>query len=423
MDVILRHLPDRETVKELICQVGFLKNFLNFAKSNKIMMRVCSLALIGIMSVGVSIAAAGITLGLKVNYAGAIIATIKNSGVFDTARKIAVDHIESSDAESVIENPSFSMTLTVSNRLDSAVTVADAIIENTGDVVKAAALNVNGERVACSEPEVITSLLEARRTEFDIEGAQNSSELTDDVETVGGYFLKSEVTGKEELSSVIESLEVKTVSVITSDTEIPFSKETVKTSKQLIGYSKVTTAGQNGITRKTENIEAVNGEVVTRTELDSIVVKEPVTQVTTVGTAISTASPAQRSEERSAGFICPLKRGSFVITSYYGDGRNHKGMDLGADKGTPIYAAAAGTVISSGYEGDYGYSVVIDHGNGYKTRYAHASALCVKKGQTVSQGDVVAYVGSTGYSTGNHLHFEIIKNGSRVNPVSYIGLD
>ena len=170
-------------------------------------------------------------------------------------------------------------------------------------------------------------------------------------------------------------------------------------------------------------VVTVNGEVVTRTELDSIVVKEPVTQVTTVGTAISTASPAQRSEERSAGFICPLKRGSFVITSYYGDGRNHKGMDLGADKGTPIYAAAAGTVISSGYEGDYGYSVVIDHGNGYKTRYAHASALCVKKGQTVSQGDVVAYVGSTGYSTGNHLHFEIIKNGSRVNPVSYIGLD
>lgn len=423
MDVILRHLPDRETVKELICQVGFLKNFLNFAKSNKIMMRICSLALIGIMSLGVSIAAAGITLGLKVNYAGAFIATIKNSGVFDTAREIAVNHIESSDAESVIESPSFSMTLTVSNRLDSAVAVADAIIENTGDVVEAAALTVNGERVACAEAELINSLVEARRTAFDISGAQNSSDFTDEVKTVTGYFLKSEISDSNELVSVIDSLDVKTVSVLTSDTEIPFSKETVKTSKQLIGYSKITTAGQNGITRKTENIEAINGEIVTRSELESVVVKEPVTQVTTVGTAISTASAAQRSEERSAGFICPLKRGSFVITSYYGDGRNHKGIDLGADKGTSIYAAASGTVIFSGYDGDYGYSVVIDHGNGYKTRYAHASALCVKKGQTVNQGDVVAYVGSTGYSTGNHLHFEIIKNGSRVNPVSYIGLD
>ena len=167
----------------------------------------------------------------------------------------------------------------------------------------------------------------------------------------------------------------------------------------------------------------MNGTEISRTELSSEVVKEPVQQVTTVGTAISTASAAQRSAERSAGFICPLKRGSFVVTSYYGDGRNHKGIDLGASAGTSIYAVANGTVTYAGYDGDYGYSVVVDHGNGLKTRYAHARALCVSRGQTVSQGDVVAYVGSTGYSTGNHLHFEVIVNGARVNPVSYIGLD
>ena len=147
------------------------------------------------------------------------------------------------------------------------------------------------------------------------------------------------------------------------------------------------------------------------------------TQITTVGTAKTTASAAQRSAERSAGFICPLKRGSFTVSAYYGDGRGHKGVDLAADKGAPIYAVSGGTVTYSGYDGNYGYSVVIDHGNGLKTRYAHASALCVSKGKTVLQGEVIAYVGSTGYSTGNHLHFEVMVNGTRVNPISYIGLD
>ena len=98
-------------------------------------------------------------------------------------------------------------------------------------------------------------------------------------------------------------------------------------------------------------------------------------------------------------------------------------MDLAADKGSPIYAVADGTVTHSGYDGGYGYCVVIDHGNGIQTRYGHASVLKVGKGAKVEQGDLVALVGSTGNSTGNHLHFEVIVNGKRVNPISYIGLD
>ena len=142
-----------------------------------------------------------------------------------------------------------------------------------------------------------------------------------------------------------------------------------------------------------------------------------------VGTAKSIATAAQRISARSKGLICPLTGGSFVISSYYGDGRGHKGMDLAADRGTGIYAAAAGTVVSSGFDGAYGYSVVIDHGNGLRTRYAHASALKVAKGATVEQGDLLALVGSTGNSTGNHLHFEVLVNETRVDPAPYIGLD
>ena len=108
----------------------------------------------------------------------------------------------------------------------------------------------------------------------------------------------------------------------------------------------------------------------------------------------------------------------------YPGGSYHGGVDFPVPSGSNIYAADSGTVIiAKNLNYSYGHYLVIDHGNGLNTRYAHASALCVSKGQTVSQGDVIAYVGSTGYSTGNHLHFEVSVNGNRVNPISYIGLD
>lgn len=315
------------------------------------------------------------------------------------------------------------MTLTVSNRLCSALKLADAIIENTNDIVEASALVVNGETLLCGDAEALDDCLEKRRTAFETNGAENSSEFTDEVKTEKGYYLKSEIATNEELEAAAQKLNVKTVSVITTDTAIPFTTKTVKTKDELIGYSSVKTAGQNGINRKTENVEALNGEVVSRAEIKTEVIKEPVEQVTLVGTAKSIATAAQRISARSKGLICPLTGGSFVISSYYGDGRGHKGMDLAADRGTGIYAAAAGTVVSSGFDGAYGYSVVIDHGNGLRTRYAHASALKVAKGAAVEQGDLLALVGSTGNSTGNHLHFEVLVSETRVDPAPYIGLD
>ena len=152
------------------------------------------------------------------------------------------------------------------------------------------------------------------------------------------------------------------------------------------------------------------------------VISEPVNRVITIGTAVVKVSSSEKANVSSSGFICPLERGKFVVSAYYGDGRNHKAIDLAANRGVAIFAAAGGTVTYAGYDGDYGYNVVIDHGNGMKTRYAHASYLCAKKGDVVSQGDMIAAVGRTGYSTGNHLHFEVIINGTRVNPAPYIGV-
>lgn len=101
-------------------------------------------------------------------------------------------------------------------------------------------------------------------------------------------------------------------------------------------------------------------------------------------------------------------------------GRLHEGIDIAASTGTPIWAAAAGTVIYAGWLGGYGNLVVVDHGNGLATAYAHASAILVAVGQQVSQGETVSLVGSTGNSSGPHLHFEVRVNGIAVDPLLYL---
>lgn len=116
------------------------------------------------------------------------------------------------------------------------------------------------------------------------------------------------------------------------------------------------------------------------------------------------------------------------VTSEFGDRPNplgkghvfHRGIDLAAPVGTPVYAVAAGTVIKATRDRSYGNVVVINHHNGYKTLYAHNSKLQVKVGEKVKAGQLIAKVGSTGHSTGPHLHFEIYRSGQRVDPAPYL---
>lgn len=114
---------------------------------------------------------------------------------------------------------------------------------------------------------------------------------------------------------------------------------------------------------------------------------------------------------------------SGVLTSRYGYrwGRTHTGIDIGAPTGTAVKCAASGKVTFSGWKGELGNLVVVTHSNGIQTYYGHCSKLLVTAGQTVSAGDVIAKVGSTGRSTGSHLHFEIRVNGGSINPQGYIG--
>jgi murein DD-endopeptidase MepM/ murein hydrolase activator NlpD len=120
------------------------------------------------------------------------------------------------------------------------------------------------------------------------------------------------------------------------------------------------------------------------------------------------------------GLMWPV---SGPVTSPFGWrwGRMHEGIDIAVPTGTPVHAAQSGRVIIAGWMGGYGNLVVIDHGGGLSTAYGHNSSFAVSSGASVSQGQVVAYAGSTGNSTGSHVHFEVRVNGSPVDPLGYLG--
>ena len=150
--------------------------------------------------------------------------------------------------------------------------------------------------------------------------------------------------------------------------------------------------------------------------LSTVVTKEPVTEKVTVGTK-KVSSGASYITGRGQ-FIWPVP-GYRNCSRWYGG--SHKGVDICAAAGTPIYASAGGTVTKAGYNragagNGYGNSIIISHGNGYTTLYAHCLSLVVHAGQSVKQGQLIGYVGSTGRSSGNHCHFEIRRNGSYIAP-------
>jgi murein DD-endopeptidase MepM/ murein hydrolase activator NlpD len=133
----------------------------------------------------------------------------------------------------------------------------------------------------------------------------------------------------------------------------------------------------------------------------------------------SSGSSSYSSTPSSSGLIWPVNG---PVVSGFGMrwGRMHEGIDIGVGYGTPIHAAASGTVVYSGWMSGYGNFVIIDHGGGMATAYGHQSAIAVGNGQSVSQGQVIGYVGCTGHCFGPHLHFEVRINGSPVDPLGYL---
>ena len=191
------------------------------------------------------------------------------------------------------------------------------------------------------------------------------------------------------------------------EVEIEEDKNMYKTEK------KVKVKGSPGENEVVAKVLKHNGIVVEKEIVEETVIEEAVTEVVVKGTKEVPKTVA------TGAFLMPT-RGR--ISSRYGmrNGRMHRGLDIATPTGTAIKAADGGKVIFTGRKGNFGNLVEIDHGNGYVTRYAHCSSINVKTGEKVYKGQVIAKVGSTGRSTGPHLHFEVLKNGRNQNPSGHV---
>ena len=209
---------------------------------------------------------------------------------------------------------------------------------------------------------------------------------------------------------------VFTVERLTIEEKIPFTTTHVNDDSLWKMQTQILETGEFGIKEVVYQVSRENGVETSRTILKEQVVKEPKEQIVAQGTA---AIPSRG----TGAFIWPITGGGGRISSGYGwrSGSFHAGVDICANKGTPIVAADSGVVVFSGWDAGYGNCVVIYHGN-YYTRYGHNTENKVSNGQAVTRGDVIASVGCTGRASGYHVHFEVRTGGiygRTINPLDF----
>lgn len=220
------------------------------------------------------------------------------------------------------------------------------------------------------------------------------------------------------------SVSITRTETYTVDT-VPFETETYQTNDYYEGTSKEMQTGQTGQNSVTANVTYVNGQEVSRDITQVVTIREPVKQIIAIGTAPTPAGTIKTGTAAFGKFLWPVNGGYISQWSHWDGGyAGHKGIDIaGLRYGTPVYAGAGGVVTFSGWSGGLGYCVMIYHEDlGVTSIYAHNSALYVKKGQRVRQGECIAGAGSTGDSTGVHVHFGIQVNGVSVNPKAYLDI-
>lgn len=237
-----------------------------------------------------------------------------------------------------------------------------------------------------------------------------------DISSAEKYVPASKVTTLENANDILggeNGLKVQTVTNVTYDEEIPYTTQEVNDDSVFEGETQIETAGVNGVRTINAVVTAINGVEMGREILSDIVTAEPVTEVVKIGTHHIPTGVG------SGEFAFPT---SGTITSHFGArwNRQHKGMDIANSTGTDIRAADEGVVSYSGQMNGYGNIIIIDHKNGYKTYYGHCSELYKNVGDIVEKGTVIAAMGSTGNSTGPHLHFEIRVDDEAVDPEGYV---
>ncbi len=422
----------------------------------------------------------GTNYGLELSYGGEYLGTVADEGVFERAAEMMSGRLakETTEETDLSMTPSFTLTRTGTGGLTASTALCDLMIERSGEIIEeASGLYVDGEllgavRSSADLSYILQSLLN------DAAGGDKDAEVSfvKDVQTVKGLFPTSSVVSSEEMSELLTGkveeeveytvqagdtataiatrynlslaelnelnddqagdyltagmtlkvsaarslLDVQVTKEETYEEEIPYQTVTIKDDSQYTDYTSVKTAGQNGVQQVVDKVTYVNGVEVGRTNVSTQVVTPAVDREVITGTK----ERPKLSGVGTGSMIWPVPS-IHHITSYYEWrwGTMHNGLDIsgGNSYGKTIVAADSGTVSYVKYlNTGYGYHLLINHGNGISTMYAHASEILVQPGEKVEKGQPIALIGSTGNSTGAHCHFEVRVNGSPVNPLNYV---
>lgn len=307
----------------------------------------------------------------------------------------------------------------------------DVIALAAKSIYKGSSLYINGERkISVRTEKMLDTVLENFKKDRVslskyVTSKNDSCTVTfkEEVTVVSEYLPVNEIVMEEEYFSAYAQLEENihyTIDCVQTEEEtVPYVTYYTRNEALHAGQKKVVSNGVNGSKKVQYKVIVEDGELISKNAIKETIVKQPKNAKIQIGSAITGGLGS------NLGLIFPVEG---YITSEFG-GRpdpftgadsKHKGLDIGAVKGTPIYAASGGKVIqSSNKNNGYGNCVIIEHSTGFKTLYAHCSELLVKEGEFVTAGQLIAKVGSTGRSTGPHLHYGMMVNGTYVDPLLY----
>ncbi len=418
---------------------------------------------------------------VKVSYGNTTLGYVANETVFFTGQQLAQERlVYSQDEDAVYYVPRFEMEKVGSDEhLLDAYQVCDMLIRNTDDFVEATGLYINGNLIA-----VTSNGIALKKQLDDIllsnwSGIENETvDFYDDVELRDGAYPEGSLISTDEMKQLVHSntkqekiytivagdapikiaqkngitlselralnpeidtvcligqkvlvnaseplIKVKTMVTLTEEVQVPYQTISTSSPTYSYGYKKTVTKGENGVASQTVVKTYVDGFITDTQVLSTTVIRKPVTEKVLVGTYVSSSLQASTgSGEYEGQFVWPVRWGGYLTCGINGY-KGHTGIDIGGvPYGTEIVAAAPGVVIKA-YKGwtGYGHYIIIDHGNGVQTLYAHNRKLYVKAGDVVEQGEVIAVIGETGNAYGQHLHFEIRMNGQYINATKYIG--
>lgn len=429
--------------------------------------------LIGVIRFG-----SGIEYGIAVEYNGKEIGIISAEADFEQAEREVQQRILYSENDKTVDlSANFSLKIiSESDRILSADQLADEMLEASDEeLTEAFGIYIDGKFIgAVKNKDAVQDALDKRLANYHVDGIVRDVSYKNKIEYTKGIYLASSVKEQQETIDMLTSSTEKKgvyiakagdnvvdicqkynmsiedfnklnpnaenginggniINVIETESYLPiqyirefetlsfldYETVEVETSSLNVGMESILVKGEMG--ERVSNIEItyVDGIEYARKTVSSEITKAPVVEQVGIGTYSARPDEGVRVLTGSGEFGWPVD-GGWISDTFISD-RNHKGLDIAAPGGTDIYAAADGVVISAGWNpGGYGYFVQIDHLNGYQTVYGHMSTVFAAEGQTVTRGQLIGAVGTTGNSTGDHCHFEVRYMGICYDPELFI---